>query len=144
MARYDSLVAMTTSAVANVIRSATATSDSRSLPAAELGLVELGQDVVLVEHHASPVEELVPRRHEEEQIGRVADLDHVEAALTPHSPREAAPHATGRRVLHEVAAARPPFDRHVVTIDVHALNGLDVGLAPAPFGEMTETSYPAR
>jgi hypothetical protein len=45
---------------------------------AELGLVELGARVVVVEDEL-PAEELEERADQEEKVGRIAGVDHVES-----------------------------------------------------------------
>ena len=68
------------------------------LAAAEARQVELGHEVVLVEDHPGAAQ-LQRQRDEEQQVGRVADVDDVE-------PAEAASEAPGaperRRVLAQV------------------------------------------
>src|SRR5665647_2257857 len=54
----------------------------------ELRLVELGHDVVLVKDHADAVNNFVPAGDQEEEVGWVADVHHVEGSLVPDAPGE--------------------------------------------------------
>ena len=54
----------------------------------ELGLVELGHDVVLVEDDPGAVQESVPAGGQEEEVGRVADVDDIEAPGSPDTAGE--------------------------------------------------------
>ena len=73
---------------------------------AELGLVELGVDVVMIEDVAL-AEELERPGDEEDQIGRVAALDRVESARCERSSRPAASRGTAPRHIPAGSPTRP-------------------------------------
>ena len=75
------------SAVLNVMRSSATQQLAAEAALAELRLVELGVDVVVVEHELL-AEQLVEAADEEDRVRRIAGMDDVEAATEQHLQRQ--------------------------------------------------------
>ena len=96
----------------------------------ELGLEELGADVVVIEHVAHAPEP-VPQGQKENQVGRVAALDHVEPARLPDLAGQAEPVPDRMPVFARIGhRPRMRLGRFGVAVDVDAVDFL-VGRGPA-------------
>ena len=118
-------MAIETMAVRNVSRSTSTISRQSSPAPAELGLVELRADVVVVEEVAHAERPERPG-DEEDQVGRVAAVQDVDPALAPHPQRQ--PELVPERgaVLAQVAERPVALGGQRMAVDVHAFEQLVV------------------
>ena len=84
---------------------------------AELCLVEFRVGVVMVEHEALAGENLEEQADQENEIGRIAGVDHVEAVTPPHLEREHELPEQGDRIFDEIGCGAPRLDRQGMAID---------------------------
>ncbi len=98
------------------------------LAAAEPGEVQLGHQVVLVEDEPRPAP-LQPQGGEEQQVGRVAGVDHVHRADLPGQPGGV---PQRRSVLPQIAGGTAGGRAQRVAVDPHAVD-LRLGLG-VPLG----------
>ena len=123
MAAKMSLVAIETMAVRKVSHSKSRISRQKRAAAAELGLVELRADVMVVEDVAHAERPERPG-DEEDQVRRVAALQEVDAPLAAHPEGEPQLVPERRDILPQVAERAVAVRRHGVAVDVHALEHL--------------------
>ena len=88
---------------------------------AELGLVEFRIQVVVIEDEAGAVEQLEPRRDDEDQIGRIAGMKDLEAALAAHAAGQGPFVPQGAGVLAQVADGGTDLGGQGMAIDVHPI-----------------------
>ena len=116
------LVAIETEAVAKVSRSQIRITHHSGPALAELGLVKLGADVVMVEQIAHPGQPVAPGQ-EEDQVGRVAAVDHVEAGAAADGAGEAEPGAERGAVFARIGErAGMRLGRHRMAPDADPLD----------------------
>src|SRR5438132_10389057 len=91
---------------------------------AELRFEELGVEIVVIENEF-PSDELEESADQEEQIGRVAGVNDVDAACKQHPPGEQECPGERERVLHRIARGARCFDGQLVAVDVNPVNRLE-------------------
>ena len=133
MLRYDSLVEITMSAVRNVMRSSASSSLLAEAALAELGFVEFGIDVVVIEHELL-AEQLVEAADEENRVRRIAGVDDVEAAPEQHLQRQPELHDQRHAVFERVAQRAVGLARQRMPMDVDAVDRLETLLVPGRLG----------
>jgi predicted ATPase with chaperone activity len=101
--------------------------------APELRLVELRVDVVVVEDEFL-AQELEETADEEEEVRRVARMDHVEAAREEDAPRQEERVEERGGVLDRVAQRALGLHREVVAVDRDAVDLLETALEPLARG----------
>jgi hypothetical protein len=92
--------------------------------AAELGFVELGVDVVVVEDELRAEAALVVAAHQEQQVRRVAGVNHVEPAFASHLARQTEGVPQRCRVLQQVTQGALALVGQGIAMDVDALDAL--------------------
>ena len=99
-------------------------------PLSVADLEQLGHEVVLVEDDAL-AQQLVRRRDEPQQVGRVGHVDDVEPARSQNEQAQAQLRSQRHDVLEEVTADRRLLSlASYVTKDVETVADLALGLAP--------------
>src|SRR6185436_16922151 len=88
---------------------------------AELGLVQLGVGVVVVEHELL-AEQLEEVADEEEQVRGIARVDHVEAPAEQHTPAQQEGPEQGSAVFDRIAQRALGFRRQLIAPDVDAVD----------------------
>ena len=91
---------------------------------AELCLVQLGVDVVMVKDEFLAEEELEEAADQKQQIGRIAGLDDIEAARQQHAPGQDKSRCQCDAVFQQVAGRPLRLDWQVVAVDVDAIQAL--------------------
>ncbi len=90
----------------------------------ELGFVQFRIDVMMVEQEFLAHEQLEKSGDQEEQVGRIAGMDNIEAVRELHLPGQARGVEQGEPVLQQVADGPLCLDRQVVAVDVDAVERL--------------------
>ena len=101
---------------------------------AELRLVEFRVGVVMVEHEALSRENLEEKPDQEDEVGRIAGMDHVEAVAPPHLEREHELPEQRDRVFDEIGRCAPRLDRQGMAIDPDAVDHLVRALIAGALG----------
>ena len=101
---------------------------------AELRLIEFRVGVVMVEHEALSRENLEEKPDQEDEVGRIAGMDHVEAVAPPHLEREHELPEERDRVFDEIGRCAPRLDRQGMAIDPDAVDHLVGALIAGAFG----------
>ena len=101
---------------------------------AELGFVELGIDVVVIEHELL-AEQLVETADEENRVRRIAGVDDVEAAAEQDLQRQPELHDQRHAVLERITQRAVGLARQRMPVNVDAVDALEALLvARAPWG----------
>ena len=142
--RYDSFVAITTSARRKASRS---TSERRAVQQvatlSEAREVELRDEVVVVEDEACAATSQ-RQRSEQHHVGRVARVDDVELPLAGQSPHEAKRSPERLRVLADIAEDTSTCRREREPVDLDSFDYARTVVSRSwPCGHTTTTSYPA-
>ena len=115
---------MEMSAALKVSFSASRSRCQKNSAVAELRLVEFRVGVVMVEQEALPRENLEEKPDQEDEVGRIAGMDHVEAVAPPHLEREHELPEQRDRVFDEIGRRAPRLDRQRMAIDPDAVDYL--------------------
>ena len=78
----------------------------------------------MVEYEALAAENLEEQADQEDEIGRIAGVNHVEAVAAPDPQGEQEFPEQCNRVFDEIGGGSSCFDRHGVAVDGYAVNDL--------------------
>ena len=101
---------------------------------AEFRLVEFGIDVVMVEDEPDTENVFEEASGQEQEVGRVAGVENVEAAPEEDAPREDELPKQRRRVLDGIAERSLRFERQPMTVDVNSVDDLVSDFGTASLG----------
>src|SRR5208337_2083862 len=91
----------------------------------EFCLVELGVDVVMIEHEFFPEQEFEKSTDDEDQIGRIAGMDDVEPVGEENAPRQQRFPEERRGIFEQISEASAGIEWKRMAIDADAVDHLE-------------------